>query len=184
VKAIILTILLVASANVAVAQANENLGVFVGWSHLITQNEVNAHDVEPNGISGGLLVPVHLSKVPLFVKIKVIYHSANYESGYSDPYGSYIQVSNSFLAGIKSWRSGEYSAQVLLGAGIQNESIYSKWGEGVAAAEVFGEFSVIVAKHVGGHRLGVLASFEQGLNSKDIHLVTDRRFQLAIVSIF
>jgi hypothetical protein len=183
-KSVVLVFMLMAIWHVAWAETSDRLGVFVGGSHLVTSGEANTYRVKPNGVTGGFLIPVHLTSTPLFVKLKVLYHGADFASGVPDAYTSYIHASNSILVGVKTWRHGEYSAQVLLGPGILNESAYSQWGAGVSAAEVFGEISVIAAKRVANQNIGVLATFERGITSEHLHLVADRRLQLALVAIF
>lgn len=183
-KRCLFVILLLMTGNATISLASERLGVFTGVSHFVTQGENDFYNVSPNGVTGGILLPVRLSRVPLFVKVKVLYHGADYHAGLNRSYDSYIHASNAFLAGVKTWRGQNYSVQVLLGPGIHNESIYSEWNTGVASAEVFGEISVIVAKNVGSKRIGALLSIERGFTSDDSHLVTDRRLQLGVVTVF
>ena len=180
----LLALLILAVGQTTFAREQERLGIFVGASHFITQGEANTYDVSPNGVTGGLLVPVHLSEVPIFVKLKVVYHVADYTGWPNRSYDSYIQASNAFLAGVKAWRGHQYSVQVLLGPGIHNESVYSEWGAGVSSAELFADLSVIVSKHQGNRRIGALLSFERGWTSNDTHLVTDRRLQAAVIAVF
>jgi hypothetical protein len=182
-RRVVLALLLVASTS-SVAMAAEGLGLFVGANHFIVGDQPNTFGVNEDGLVGGLLIPVHLSGAPLFVKIKAVYHGADYVSPSGSQYDSYMHASNSFLVGVKTWRGRTYSAQVLLGPGIQNESAYAKWGVGVSAAEIFVEASLLCTRDLRRSKLGLIASLEQGLTSEDDLLVANQRAYLAVLALF
>jgi hypothetical protein len=167
-----------------VVVAGESLGVFFGLSHMYIGGNSNTYEVEADGICGGLLVPVHLVSFPLYLKVKALYHGAEYTAWNGDVYEGYVQVSNSVVFAVDVVANSNWSLQGGGGIGIQNESAYSQWGEGVSAAEVFAEVSAVITRSASWCRYGLMVAYEHGFNSEDVLLVTEDRAQVAAVSFF
>jgi len=167
-----------------VAVSGESLGVFLGSSHMYIGDSSNTYEVEADGICGGLLVPVHLVSFPLYLKVKALYHGADYTAWNGDVYEGYVQVSNSAVFTLDVVGNSSWSVQGGGGIGIQNESAYSQWGEGVSAAEVFAEVSAVITHSSSWCRFGLMVTYEHGFNSEDVLLVTEDRAQVAVVSFF
>lgn len=168
----------------AAAVAADRLGVFVGVNYMVFGGHMNEYNVAASGAVGGLLIPVHVSRAPLFVKIKAVYHRADYVSGTGAVYDEYMHASNSFLVGAKTWRGRKCVAQLLLGPGIQNESAYAKWGAGVASAEIFVDVSLRLTRNFRSSALGAIASFEHGFTSDYERLASNQRVFLAALALF
>jgi hypothetical protein len=179
---VVLALILVCLLQTGSVRGQDRLGAFVGGSHFVTGDRENPYNVTPNGLAAGLLVPIHLLKSPIFLKLKVVYHGAEYSRYLSqDPYDAYIHASNSLLFGVKSVHGGGLNLKLLVGPGIHNESIYSKWAEGVSAAEVYGEVTILGLTHLKRLQYGGMLSYEHGLTGNANRLVSNRRLQLAFV---
>ncbi len=179
----VIAILILAVAP-CVTSADDGIGAFVGLSSFSVQNRSNTYEVAPNGVCGGFLVPVRPRSLPLYLKVRALFHKADFTPLNGDTYHRYMQVSNSLVLAVSLLQNCCWSIQGGFGGGIQNESAYSRWGVGVSAAEVFVEASVTATRSLGGTKLGLMFVYEHGFNDEDVFLVSEDRIQIALVSFF
>lgn len=166
------------------ALGDDSIGASIGLSSFAVHNRSNTYQVDPNGVCAGFLVPVRPRSLPLYLKVRALYHKADFTPWNGETYDRYIQVSNSLLFVLPVVQAENWSIQGGAGGGIQNESAYSKWGVGVSAAGLFVEASAIVTRTLRGSRLGVMVVYEHGFNSEDVFLVSEDRVQVTLVSFF
>lgn len=153
-------------------------GIGVGWTGY-TGDDDNLDYIKNNGFCLVGIVPVHIPKIDVGIKLKLVHFSNNGKYPLLKDI-RFANVSNELLLG-KKFMVGKIGILPQLGYGIRAESIYTRWDIGVFALDTFGDLSLWLNRNYKTLGLGLLIDYELDLKAMDKSQKSGRRFNLIFV---
>jgi hypothetical protein len=162
-------------------------GVAVGFSQFTATSDGPYKESNPPGISVALLVPIHLPKMDVHFKSKVVtFGEGMYVENDFSEFDTFLwdrltMLSNTFMFGKRLGKSPDWSILPQIGFGGRAEIGHDDWSWGSVFLDAVFDFSFLVERRFDFINLGLLANLEMDKLGDSASLLSGKRFGLALV---
>ncbi|HPG40178.1 MAG TPA: hypothetical protein PLP19_14995 [bacterium] len=159
--------------------------VFIGANNYLYTYRNNHSHVKLTGVSAGWLIPINISSLPVYYKVKAAHHSVeDYDSfGFYGKLNYFFSATNEILVGKQFKVDDKISIIPQFGFGAMGEAVYRDWNIGYTYGGTFIDFSVITSYDCGKFSLGLMTNYEKGVMPDKDSMVSDQRLNIALLFI-
>lgn len=156
--------------------------LFLGSNYYLAGDDDNRYDVNTTGLAVGWLLPIHMSNLAVYYKVKAAHHTTHYYSNrYDCQLDYFFSAVNEILVGKTFHYNGKFDLIPQLGFGAMGEAAYSDWDRGFTHGEGFVDLSLILKYRMQPVDVGLMISFEQNIIKNVSSMVSDKRLNLVLV---
>lgn len=157
--------------------------VFIGANNYLKTTGNNHSHVKLTGVSAGWLIPINISTLPVYYKVKAAHHTIEEYNTveFIKELNYFFSVTNEILVGKKFKVDDKITIIPQLGFGAMGEAVYRDWNDGFTNGGAFVDFSVITSYNCGKLSLGLLVNYEKGIIPDCDSMVSDQRLNVALL---
>ena len=176
----ILTLLLLFTPNISFSQ--ELGGISFGIDNYLISNSDNKYNINPSGISAGLLIPINISFGKIYFKVKACHHTADYYSYQHQHKLEYLfSATNEILIGTLFNISKRVSLIPQIGIGGIGETLFYNVNKGYSHGELFIDLSMIGKYKMHSIDLGIMINLENDILQPSSSMTSNKRLNIALL---
>jgi len=177
-------ILLVALMIIVPDLYGQKIGaLFVGANNYLVSGGDNEYNINATGLSVGWLIPINISNLNIYYKVKASHHKINeYDrSPYWRKLEYFFSAVNEILIGKRLAINDKVNIIPQIGFGAIGEAAYYDWDKGATHGEAFMDLSFLSTYDMNKLSLGIMINFEKDIIPAPSSIISDKRLNVTLV---